>query len=79
MKSNRRLSIAAVVILGTPLARGVSPSPGEMAEARRWTAAKFEGAQRQEPDGPGLRVNENHGPVQANRRGEEPLRIGAKE
>ena len=44
MKTNTTLTIAALLcILSPQLARAVSPSPAEMAEARRWAAAKFEG------------------------------------
>src|SRR4051812_44432375 len=58
---------------------GVVRGPLEMAEARRWTAAKFEGRAEKIEDEPGLLVLENHGPVQVNARGGEPLRIGAKQ
>ena len=38
------MSIAALLcILSPQFARAVSPTPAEMAEARRWAAAKFEG------------------------------------
>jgi NPCBM/NEW2 domain-containing protein len=49
-----------------------------MAAARRWAAAKFDGVLEQQPEEPGLVVIENHGPVQANGRGDEPLQVGAK-
>ncbi|MBN1341295.1 MAG: NPCBM/NEW2 domain-containing protein [Phycisphaerae bacterium] len=52
---------------------------GEMMEARRWVAAKFEGVQRAEKPRSGLVVLANHGPVQKNARSGEPLRIVGKE
>lgn len=52
-----------------------SPTPDEMAEARRWVAAKFEGVQEPDWTEAGLVVSTNHGPVQKNARGAGPLRI----
>ena len=35
--------VSAVWLAATPLATAASPTPGELAEARQWAAAKFEG------------------------------------
>src|SRR4051794_15823347 len=72
-----------VVLLGVFCSAGSSfgivTGPLEMAEGRRWAAAKFEGRAEKIEDEPGLLVLENHGPVQPNARGGEPLRIGDKQ
>ena len=55
---------------------GAVPTPGEMADAARWVAAKFEGVD--EPRGPEARIDvlANNDPVQVNaRRAGRPLRI----
>jgi alpha-galactosidase len=57
----------------------VTITPAEMAEARRWAGAKFEGSVEKPVNASGLSVLENHGPVQPNARGGEPLRIGEKQ
>ena len=53
MKTRVPLIIAGLLcILSPQFARAVSPTPAEMAEARRWAAAKFEGvADVKEHDG----------------------------
>jgi len=53
--------------------------PDEMAECRRWVAAKFEGIQLAEQPRSGLVVLANHGPVQMNARANQPLQIAGKE
>jgi len=53
-----------------------TPLPGEMAEMRRFVAAKFGeqlGGQEIET---GIEVQANHGPVQQNARGGKPMRLG---
>jgi len=51
------------------------PTPGEMVEAARWVAAKFEGVDA--PPGPSARIDvlANNDPVQVNARAGRPLRI----
>lgn len=45
MKKRVLLSVAALLVILSPqFARAVSPTAAEMAEARQWAAAKFEGA-----------------------------------
>ncbi|MBP8132143.1 MAG: alpha-galactosidase [Candidatus Hydrogenedentes bacterium] len=58
---------------------GVSPTPAELAEARQWTAAKFEGVSETPAPEAWLEVIENHGSVQPNARGGKPLRLGDRE
>lgn len=58
---------------------GAAPTDAELAEAKRWVAAKFEGvSQTPVPPTDSIEVVANHGPVQSNARGGEPLRIGAE-
>jgi alpha-galactosidase len=61
------------------LAHALSPTPDEMAEARRWVAAKFEGAEDRGEGRPGLAVLANHGHVQKNARGAKPLNLAGEE
>ena len=51
----------------------------ELAEARRWVAAKFEGASEAKSVEPGLVVLANNDPVQLNSRAGKPMRIVDKE
>jgi len=76
-----RLNVVGVLLAATTCrsACGVSVTSEEMAEARRWAAAKFEGTPETRPPEPGLVVLANHGPVQRNARAGEPLRIGDKQ
>ena len=60
-------------------ARATVPTAGEMSEARRWAAAKFEGVPDTSEPAAGLYVLANHDPVQANSRGNRPLRIGEQQ
>ncbi len=54
---------------------GVSVTSGELAEARGWVAAKFEGKMRIQPPDPGLEVVTNYDSVQKNARFGQPLKI----
>jgi alpha-galactosidase len=56
-------------------ARAVTVTPDELAEARRWTAARFEGVVPDQPAEPALVVRANHDPVQKNARGGKPMRL----
>lgn len=60
------------------LLHAVQPSAAEMEDARRWVSAKFEGVQRPAGAMPSIEVVSNHGPVQIDRRGAEPIIIGGK-
>lgn len=70
---------AAVITLGFAMSVQAAVRPDEMAECRRWVAAKFEGTQLTEQRRAGLVVLANHGPVQLNARAGQPLQIGGKE
>ena len=59
----------------TQLAFTAMPSPLELEEAHRWTAAKFGGQVEVAPLRAGIHVLANHDPVQMNARAGRPLRI----
>lgn len=69
--------VLAIVVMAslTTAAQTPSATPAEMDEARQWVAAKFEGIQRAPVSEAWIEVVDNHGPVQANRRGGNPMRI----
>ena len=71
-----RAAVCSCLLFGQ-WAHAVSVTPLEMADARRWVAAKFEGIQPPETNEPGLRVLANYGRVQRNAREGQPLKIGA--
>ncbi len=64
-------------VVGSPC-WAIAPSPAELDAASRWAAAKFDGVQKPASQEQGLIVLANHGPVQIDGRGNEPLMIGAK-
>jgi alpha-galactosidase len=73
---------AVLSLLSVQSVLAVVPNASEMAEARRWVAAKFEGlsdSQAVGADAAGLEVVANHDPVQVNCHNGKPLRIGDKE
>lgn len=78
-----RLHPRAVTLLATLLAAAsagaVTPAEGELTDARRWVAARFEGVQPGPATEPGLLVLANHDPIHRNTRGGHRLRIGGKE
>ncbi len=77
---SRCLGFLLVLAAGAPRwAAAVSPTPVEMAELRRFVAAKFEGTPAPEAAPVGLRVLANNDPVQKNGRGGKPMRIADKE
>ena len=65
-----------MLIMAARMVAAATPTPGEMAEARRWVAAKFEGIADSRPVQPGLYVLANNDPVQKNARGGKPMRMG---
>jgi alpha-galactosidase len=71
--------LAALLFIASPPVRATTVTPEEMAEARQWTAAKFEGVRQSPRPEPGLLVLANHDPVQRNARGNKPLRIADAE
>src|SRR5207253_2068031 len=80
--NSRPLDAFAIVIAfcccTSLISRAVTPTAAEMDDARRWASAKFEGTSHSPATQPSLAVLSNHGPVQIDHRGDEPLRIGAK-
>ncbi len=73
----RLIYLAGVSLFLTSFAaRAVSVSPEELAEARRWTAARFGGQGSGQSVVPALVVRANHDAVQKNARGGKPLRLG---
>ena len=73
----RRLAAALALLLAVApsAARAVTVSPGEMAEARRWAAAVFEGAAVSGAVDPGLEVVANYDLVQRDARFGKPLKL----
>jgi len=67
--------VVALLVSTLHSACGISVMPEELAEARQWSAAKFEGQQPQRPVEPALVVLANHDPVWKNARGGKPMRI----
>src|SRR5208337_327511 len=71
-------AVLAVWLAGSGLANAAAPAPDDMAEARRWTSARFEGV------GPALSaegtllVLANHDEVHRNARGNKPLNLAGK-
>ena len=56
--------------------RATAPTEAELAEASRWAAAKFKATVDPAKSVTGLLAVSNHGPVQPNARGGQPMRIG---
>lgn len=71
--------IAVSWLLSGQCVQAVSPTPAEMAEARSWVAAKFEGVQDAKTPDVGLFVVANNDPVQPNGRSGKPFKIGDKQ
>jgi alpha-galactosidase len=80
MQTRIRFVLPAVLaVLVARLAEAVSPTPAEMAEARRWVVAAFEGVEDAKTPEVGLQVLANNDAVQPNARGGRPLKIGDKQ
>jgi alpha-galactosidase len=73
------VGIISSLLVTSTLAQGISVTPDELAEARSWISAKFEGAPPAAKVTPGLVVMANHDAVQRNARGGKPLRLGSAE
>ena len=71
--------LLSLLVMISARAASVVGTPAEWAEARRWSAAKFEGVQRTAAAEPALVVLANHGPVQKNARGGRPMHIVDRE
>ena len=65
-----------LLVLSAQFARAVSVGRDELAEARQWATAKFQGTQPPPPAAePGLFVQANHDRVQKNARGGKPMHL----
>jgi alpha-galactosidase len=74
------LVLEVLTLMSLPLlAGGATPTPDEMAEARRWVAAKFLGQAETGPADAHIAVLANHDPVQKNARGGRPMKIAGRE
>src|ERR1035438_7648427 len=78
MKNSLTLILCPLLITAVQAAN-VAVSSAELAEVRRWSAAKFEGRQLAPLPQPALVVLANHGVVQKNARGDRPMHIVDKE
>jgi alpha-galactosidase len=78
MRNSLTLFIAALLISGARRVQCGSVMPEALAEARRWSAVKFEGVAPSRTAEPGLVVLANHGVVQKNARGGRPMRLADK-
>ena len=79
MRTLRPALILCPLLIVAAQAANVATSPAELAEARRWSAAKFAGRQLAPAPEPALVVLANHGVVQKNARGGQPMHIADKE
>lgn len=70
--------LASLFLLAIP-GRAVTVSPDELAAARQWVSARWQGRAPDEDRAPALVVLANHDPVQKNARGGRPLRIADRE
>ena len=79
MTAKRPPLLSAILLLcSASLVEAVAPTPAEMADARSWAAAKFEGVRDGKAPDVGVFVEANHDCVQTNGRHDQPLRIGDK-
>jgi alpha-galactosidase len=79
MRTLRQALTLCPLLIVAAQAANTAMNPAELAETRRWSAAKFEGAQSAAVIEPALVVLANHGPVQKNARGDRPMHIVDKE
>jgi len=75
MKTLRQALALCPLLIVAAQAANTAMNPAELAEVRRWSAAKFEGAQPAAVIEPALVVLANHGPVQKNARDDRPMHI----
>ena len=80
MKARIQFGImTAAWLVSSQFAAAALPTPDEMAEARRWAAAKFEGVVEKPRLEAGLQVVANLNAVQMNLRNGKPLQIGDRQ
>ena len=77
--NSRPALLLGLLVIGSARAANVGVEPAELADARRWSAAKFEGVQSAAAAEPALVVLANHGPVWKNARGDRPMHLVDKE
>src|ERR1035441_8932138 len=77
--SSRPILLLSLLVMISARAASVVGSPAELAEARRWSAAKLEGVEPAAAAEPALVVLANPGPVQKNARGGGPMHLSDKE
>ena len=75
----RLVNVLVLAALLTSFARAEPPTASELAQRRRWVAAKFEGVQSNAAEQPHLVVIENHDAVQKNARGGRPMTLAGKQ
>ena len=75
MKAFVEITAILSLLAAAPFAQAVSVSPDELAAARQWTAARFEGKSEARKIEPALLVLANHDVVQRNGRHGKPLHI----
>ena len=79
MRTLRHALLLCPFLIVAALTASAAVNPAELAEARRWSAARFEGVQASAGAEPAPVVLANHGPVQKNARGGQPMHIVDKE
>ena len=71
--------LAGSLLCGAFAAQAASVSPGQLAQSRRWAAAKFEAPQPPKPAPPGLVVLANYDAISRNARQGKPMRLAGKD
>ncbi|MCX5685564.1 MAG: NPCBM/NEW2 domain-containing protein, partial [Planctomycetota bacterium] len=75
----KALLVLALLVSAPQLTTASAVTPDEMAQARRWAAARLEGAAEAGIAAPGLTVVANNDPVWKNSRGGKPMHIADAE
>ena len=73
------MGILVLTAITANLVCGASPTEAELAEARNWAAAKFDGVEQAPETLAAIEVLRNNDPVQLNSRAGKPMRISGKE
>lgn len=79
MKARDLLFALLAATCASQFTSAATVSTEELAEAKRWTAAKFGGVVEARPTEPALVVLANHDPVQKNSRNGKPMRLGRQQ
>jgi alpha-galactosidase len=79
MKSGLLAIMVTAIVLNSGPVTAASVTPEELAEMRRFAAARFLGTGEKKPVQPGLTVLANHDSVQKNARGGKPMHFGTAE